>query len=271
MPDDLTKLQGTWTITSLETEGRTMPAPSFAGSAIVIDGDTFVSRGMGAIYEGTLRVDPAKKPKTFDLLITVGHAAGTRNPGIYRLAGDRWTICLATRGSRRPRTFATAPGSGLVLETLERGKAKTTAKEATRRGRAVRTVTAAAAPASEAAPSGAATELEGEWAMVEGVFNGVAMSPDMVKWVRRITRGDVTSVVAGPQLMMRARFTLAPPAIDYMNLDGPNAGQPQSGIFEVAGGILKVCMAAPGRPRPGDYSSKQGDGRSYTTWRPVKN
>jgi len=47
MPSDLDRLQGTWNITSLETDGRKMPAPVFDGSSIVIKGKTFISLGMG--------------------------------------------------------------------------------------------------------------------------------------------------------------------------------------------------------------------------------
>ena len=45
-----------------------------------------------------------------------------RNRGIYTLDGDTWTICLATRGDARPRSFATRPDTGYALETLERGE-----------------------------------------------------------------------------------------------------------------------------------------------------
>ena len=58
--------------------------------------------------------------KTFDLIFTAGHAAGTRNVGIYRLLGDQWTLCLSTSGGKRPRTFVAKPGTGFVLESLVR-------------------------------------------------------------------------------------------------------------------------------------------------------
>ena len=107
--------------------------------------------------------------------------------------------------------------------------------------------------------------------MVACVLNGAALGQDMVRWCRRITRGDVTSVVAGPQVMLKARFTLdhskTPPVVDYINLEGTNKGKSQAGIFELSGDTLSICMAAPGRPRPAGFSSKAGDGRSYTTWR----
>lgn len=93
----------------------------------------------------------------------------------------------------------------------------------------------------------------------------------MIKWCRRITRGGVTTVMAGPQVMLKATFTLDlslnPPGVEYKNLARPHAGKSQLGIFELAGGTLKICMAAPGRPRPAEFASKKKDGRSYTTWR----
>jgi uncharacterized protein (TIGR03067 family) len=67
------------------------------------------------------------------------------------------------------------------------------------------------------------------------------------KWCQRITRGDVTTVLAGPQVMLKARFTLdasrTPKAIDYVNLEGPQARKPQAGIFELKGDSLRICMS----------------------------
>ena len=110
--------------------------------------------------------------------------------------------------------------------------------------------------------------------MVSGVFGGAAMDAGMVAWCRRITRGNVTSVAAGPQVILKARFTLDrsvwPHAVDYVNLEGAQTGKAQAGIFEVTDGTLTVCMAAPGKPRPQDFTSMSGDGRSLTTWRAVR-
>jgi uncharacterized protein (TIGR03067 family) len=272
MPSDLEKLQGVWNIISFEADGRKMAPGAFGGSTIVIEGNAFTSAGMGAAYEGTMELDQTRKPKTFDLLVTAGYAAGTRHLGIYKIDGQKWTICLAARGKTRPETFATRIGTGLVLETLKRGgsvrkttKAKSQAKPAA--GSLAKDTDAEV----EITPSGAATVLEGEWEMMAGVFNGAVMAENMVKWCRRITRGNVTSVVAGPQVMLKATFTVNdasnPHAIDYVSLEGANAGKPQAGIVELNGHVLSICMSAPGNPRPLEFASKAGDGRSYTTWR----
>jgi uncharacterized protein (TIGR03067 family) len=252
MLSDLEKLQGTWNVTSLESDGQAMPEGSFDG------------------YEGALELDQKKNPKTFRILFTVGHAAGTCHRGIYKIEGAKWTMCLATRGRLRPPRFATKANSGFVLQTLERdGIVRKQKRPRSHEDYEARLVGATVGPAITS--SNAQTTWEGEWQMVAGVFNGAPMAENMVQWCKRVTRGNVTSVVAGPKVMLKATFSLddskTPQAVDYVNLEGTNARKAQAGIFEISDSQLKVCMSAPGKPRPADFSSKPRDGRSFTTWR----
>ena len=265
VPTDRDRLQGAWRIIALEMDGRAASAPEFDGATIVISGRHFTSTMTGATYEGTIRVDATKSPKALDLVFTTGPQKGTINPGIYKLGAETWTICLATRGKSRPKTFATKPGTGLAVETLERATASAATRAARTAARAATRVTTAA-PAS----SGAPTEIEGEWKMTRGVFNGAPLAPAMAAYCTRIIRGDVTRIVAGPQEMLHARFTLdptqSPRAIDYVNLAGSNKGKKQAGIYAREGDELTISMAAPGKPRPKDFSTAKGDGRTLTAW-----
>jgi uncharacterized protein (TIGR03067 family) len=270
MADDLEKLQGNWHVATLELDGLDMPAEPFEGAMIVIENNNFTSLNMGATYEGTIEIDQTTDPKSFDMLFTGGHAAGTRNLGIYKLNRDRWTICVATRGDGRPERFATKPDSGLALETLGRAPA--------RKGTRGKTRAQSKSPAEAAgstASDGAITPLEGKWVMVTADFNGTPLSQGMVDWTRRVTRGNVVSVFAGPQELLKATFTIdeskMPHTIDYMNIVGANRGKAQAGIFEMSGDTLRLCMAASEKTRPKDFSSKPGDGRTFTTWRRTKN
>jgi uncharacterized protein (TIGR03067 family) len=249
-----------------------MDAAAFRGSQIVIKDKSFKSLSMGTAYAGTIEINETKNPKTIDLIFTAGPPKGTRNLGIYKLDGGEWTLCLATRGGRRPMTFATKPDTGLVLETFER---TTAVKKGPRRPLSShageRDLRGLMTPATIRLESSAPpTPLEGDWNMVEGVFNGVPLASSMARWCNRITRGDLTTVVAGPQVMLKARFTLdsrsRPNAIDYVNLEGSNARKTQAGIVVIDDGLLKICMAAPGKLRPATFGSKPGDGRSFTTW-----
>lgn len=274
MADDLKKLQGNWHVATLELDGRDMPAEPFEGAMIVIENNNFTSLNMGGTYEGTVEFDQTTEPKSFDMLFTGGHAAGTRNLGIYKLNRERWTICVATRGDARPSRFATKPDTGVALETLERSPARKSTRGKSR-AQSKPVATPVETPSIAPTPPGEASPLEGEWAMVSAVFNGTPMAEDMVQWAKRVTRGNVTSVIAGPQTMMKATFTIdetkTPHTIDYVNTEGPNRGKAQAGIFELRSGILRISMAAPGKPRPKDFSWRPKDGRSFTSWRQEKN
>jgi hypothetical protein len=81
---DLERLQGTWRVAELESDGVAAPATTYGQATITLSGETFTSQG------------------------------------IYSIDGNSWTICLATRGDDRPAAFATGADSGLVLETFHR-------------------------------------------------------------------------------------------------------------------------------------------------------
>lgn len=261
MANDREKLQGTWHLASSEVEGVVLGAESVADARIVVTGDRFESLGMGAPYEGTFEIDETATPKAFDMLITVGHAAGTRHSGVYKFSHGAWVLCLASAGAPRPRTFECGAQGGFALQTFRR------------RPTATRTASRPAdTPAASPSPvTAGATPIGGDWSMSSGVFNGAAMPADMVKWCKRITRGDVIKVLAGPNVMLEARFALdettAPWSIDYVNLSGAAKGKSQHGIAEIDGETLRVCMSPPGQDRPDAFESRAGDKRSLTTWR----
>lgn len=261
MPQDLDLLQGSWTIDAMEVDGQEMPDAMVAGR-IVVQGDRFTSLGMGAVYEGTLRLDASTAPRQIDMKFDAGPEKGNSNPGIYELNGDAWRLCLATRGSVRPRSFATMAGSGFALETLTRAEARVAAKAKAR----VRTKRALAKRNTPPA-----TEFEGEWRMVSGIMNGSPMDQSVVQWVKRVTQGNQTTVYAGPQVMMKFEFTRdsskSPKTIDYLNLAGPNKGKAQRGIYKLDGDLLTVFIAAPGGARPTEFRAAPGDGGTLTVWK----
>ena len=116
--------------------------------------------------------------------------------------------------------------------------------------------------------------LQGEWQMVGGTNGGQLLPPAMVKSSKRVCKADETTVMVGGELFMKARFTLdpakEPKSIDYQVTGGPNAGKTQLGIYEIAGDTVKFCFAAPGGERPGDFTTKAGDGRTATLWKREK-
>lgn len=237
---------------ALEVDGQSTSLPEDA--RVVIEGSRFSSLSMGAVYEGTLELDASATPPRIDMKFDKGPEKGNTNLGIYQLKGDSWKLCLATRGTARPAKFASTPGSGIAVETLVRG------------GKAPK-----ARKAKIPEPSGPATVFEGDWQMLSGVMDGVAMDAATVQWVKRVTRGNQTAVVAGPQTMLKVEFTFdpstSPASIDYLNLHGASKGKRQQGIYRLEGDVLTVCVAAPGAARPTEFASVPGEGRTLTAWK----
>ena len=190
MVTDLDKLQGTWHITALESGGKKIPAP--VDATVVLEGRRFKSLGMGAPFEGTVEIDETKKPKTLDLVFSAGHAKGTRNVGIYRIDKDGWTLCLATEGTKRPVKFETRAGSPFALETLKRSPATARQPASRRPGN----------PAPDTKSSGRrpSSRASGRW----------SRPCSTRRWTRawwrgaNASHGNVTSVVAGPKVMLKA-------------------------------------------------------------------
>ncbi len=186
MTGDLKRLQGTWTIVEVETDGAKSDG---GGSKVALDGANFTTVAMGAEYSGTVALDAKKKPKTFDLLFTSGPHKGEKSLGIYELDGDTWRTCLALAGIKtRPKKFATAPGSGFALETLKRGD-----------------VAALAEPAAE---PGASETSAAEWELLSASIDGAPLEAQFVKYGRRSVHGNLLTVRFGPQVFVKTQFTV---------------------------------------------------------------
>ena len=187
------------------------------------------------------------------MVFSSGPEKGNTNFGIFEVEGDTWRLCLDMTGTSRPKAFAS--GRGVALETLRR-VSDTELKSAQASAAAFRVV--------------AAPELEGEWAMESCTLNGDPLPPSMAKHGKRVARNNEITVTMGGQVIVKARFTVdrahSPMHIDYL-LAG---NQLQHGIYELEGKRLKVIFSAPGQPRPRDFSTARGDGRTLAVWKQTK-
>jgi len=118
------KLQGTWTATRAERDGKA--ADDVVGNRLSFTGNRFriQSRDGKPLYSGTVRVDPGAKPAAIDFEHTEGAQQGTAWKGIYRLDGDTLTVCdnAPNLDKARPAAFEAKSGSGYVLITFKRAK-----------------------------------------------------------------------------------------------------------------------------------------------------
>jgi uncharacterized protein (TIGR03067 family) len=122
----LKKLQGSWTVVAMEIKGQKLPEDKLkeADIKLVVKNGKYAQHVQGEITEeGTLKVDPSKKPATIDLSIESGKDKGKMQPGIYEIKGDTWRICLAQPGGKdRPTSFTSNEDDESAILTLKRDK-----------------------------------------------------------------------------------------------------------------------------------------------------
>ena len=71
-----------------------------------------------------MTVNPKKEPKTIENLHESGEQKGKMQYGIYKLEGDKFTVCMTPRGSAesdRPKAFTTTDSTNVVF-VFERTK-----------------------------------------------------------------------------------------------------------------------------------------------------
>ena len=122
---ELKALEGKWKNVACEARGLALPS-------ILIPSFTFVAGAEGKCtgkmledeFQFIMTVDPKKDPKTTVLLHQTGQDKGKKQYGVYKLEGDKFTVCMTPRGaaeSDRPKDFTTK-GSRNVLFVFERVK-----------------------------------------------------------------------------------------------------------------------------------------------------
>jgi uncharacterized protein (TIGR03067 family) len=120
----LQKLQGTWSATQAERDGK--GADDVVGHELAFAGTRFLIRSKDdkPLYEGIFRVEPSTKPATIDFEHTEGPLKGKAWQGIYALDGDTLTICdnAPNLDKGRPAAFEARTGSGYILITFKRAK-----------------------------------------------------------------------------------------------------------------------------------------------------
>jgi uncharacterized protein (TIGR03067 family) len=121
---DLQAIKGTWRLICREVDGRKDSEEEIKDTIGTGDGlgKFSVRQGDKLIGEGTVKLDPTKKPKTMDVAYSEGRHKGERRLGIYEIEGDTFRICVAKPGDERPTDFSANTGSGRILIVYQREK-----------------------------------------------------------------------------------------------------------------------------------------------------
>ena len=117
---ELDGFQGEWTLVSATRDGKDMPAERVNGYQNTVKGDKFTINAEGkTAEEGTMKLDPGKKPKEVELILAGGDKTAL---GIYELSGDTYKLCYAPPGKDRPKEFGAKEGTGYTLSVWQRKK-----------------------------------------------------------------------------------------------------------------------------------------------------
>jgi RNA polymerase sigma factor (sigma-70 family) len=114
---DLEKLQGTWQVVAVQSDGKVLPPERFPYTRLTIQGNTILHEGGQHDLKVTFRLDVSQTPRAIDMQAMGYHTE--KYPSIYALDGDTLTICRPD-SEERPTELASKAGSKTLLITARR-------------------------------------------------------------------------------------------------------------------------------------------------------
>ncbi len=124
---ELKALEGKWKAVSMEASGMQLPKDNLPEFIFTVGaGGKSTAQSSHGTDQATITVDPKAKPRTIDNLHESGATKGKTQYGIYKLEGDKWTVCMTLPGvasTDRPKDFATKDTRNVVF-VFERQKAE---------------------------------------------------------------------------------------------------------------------------------------------------
>jgi uncharacterized protein (TIGR03067 family) len=127
---ELKALEGKWKAVALEAGGKPLPKDVVPDFLFIVGADGKATGQMGKLeYQAKVSVDAKKDPKTIDNVHETGAHKGKKQFGIYKLEGDKWTVCMTPPGaveSDRPKSFDTTDTKSVVFifERIKEDKTK---------------------------------------------------------------------------------------------------------------------------------------------------
>jgi uncharacterized protein (TIGR03067 family) len=126
---ELKALEGKWKAVALEAGGMALPKEVVPDFTFTIGaGGKSTGKSPKGEYQALITVDPKKSPKTMDNLHESGDHKGKKQFGVYKLEGNKLTVCITAPGAMeadRPKDFVTKDTKNVVF-VFERVKADKT-------------------------------------------------------------------------------------------------------------------------------------------------
>jgi len=119
---DLENFQGTWTVVSMEMDGKPLDEEKRQKIKLSIKGENFTFHNGQESEPGLYKIDPTKNPKELNIVISEGNDKGKVYLVIYKFADGKMIQCMELANKSRPGEFTGKAGSGCALEVWQRQK-----------------------------------------------------------------------------------------------------------------------------------------------------
>jgi uncharacterized protein (TIGR03067 family) len=119
---DAETIQGTWLPATAEFGGKMFPDEVRKTIKLVVKDDKYTVTTGKVVDQGTIKLNPAAKPKALDITGTDGPNKGKTILAIYERDGDTLRICYDLSGKGRPSEFKSKEGTQLFLVSYKREK-----------------------------------------------------------------------------------------------------------------------------------------------------
>jgi uncharacterized protein (TIGR03067 family) len=113
-------IQGTWLPATAELGGKALPDEVRKSIMLEVKDGKYTVTTEKSIDQGTVKLNPAAKPKELDITGTDGPNKGKTILAIYERDGDTLRVCYDLSGKSRPTEFKTREGTQLFLVTYKR-------------------------------------------------------------------------------------------------------------------------------------------------------
>ena len=120
-------IEGTYVVVGMEIGGEVMPEAKLAQDpeserTVKITADKFIGSNKKKDEPSTYKIDTSKKPFQIDLTEKQPDGTDVKIYGIYKIEGDKLTICISMseKAADRPKEFKTAVGAQAMMMTLKK-------------------------------------------------------------------------------------------------------------------------------------------------------
>lgn len=114
---DLKNFQGSWQAVMMRNvDGRPATAEELSEIRLVVQGSKFTLTGKDFNIAGKFTIDPAKNPKTIDVVLDGSKKPDEKFLGLYEITKGSRKSCFALPGKARPVDLAPSASGFLVFE-----------------------------------------------------------------------------------------------------------------------------------------------------------